>query len=164
MKYNDENSLACVISLAYYSAVNYYTKIRELPAGRGFADIVYIPKKNIDKPVLVIELKYNHSAAGAIQQIKDKKYVSALQGYSGDILLVGINYDKKSKRHQCVAEKFQFNDSKEDPLPKTAAYLTLPFFTFTKISRKSPSQNFREGESILSSLIFSVRNTSSIKS
>ncbi len=114
LKYNDENSLACVISLAYYSAVNYYTKIRELPAGRGFADIVYIPKKNIDKPVLVIELKYNHSAAGAIQQIKDKKYVSALQGYSGDILLVGINYDKKSKRHQCVAEKFQFNDSKED--------------------------------------------------
>lgn len=108
LAYNDENSLACVISLAYYSAVNYYTKIRELPAGQGFADIVYIPKRNIDKPALVIELKYNHSAAGAIQQIKEKKYVSALQGYDGDLLLAGINYDKKSKRHQCVTEKYKF--------------------------------------------------------
>ena len=106
LTYNDENSLSCIISLAYYNAVNEYTKIRELPTGKGFADIVYIPKKYSDKPAMVIELKYNRSAEGAIAQIKEKRYVESLKEYRGNLLLVGINYDKETKKHSCVIEKF----------------------------------------------------------
>lgn len=105
LTYNDENSLSCVISLAYYNAMKEYTKIRELPTGKGFADIVYIPKKHSDKPAMVVELKYDKSAEGAITQMKEKKYVESLKEYHGNLLLVGINYDKESKKHTCVIEK-----------------------------------------------------------
>ena len=106
LKYNDENSLACVISLAFYSARAYYTEIREMPTGQGFADIVYLPrKKHLDKPAMIVELKWNQSAEGAIEQIKQKKYMKALEDYKGQLLLVGINYDKDSKNHQCVIEE-----------------------------------------------------------
>ena len=106
LKYNDENSLACVISLAFYSARAYYTEIREMPTGQGFADIVYLPRKNhLDKPAMIVELKWNQSAEGAIEQIKQKKYMKALEDYKGQLLLVGINYDKDSKNHQCVIEE-----------------------------------------------------------
>lgn len=106
LSYNDENSLSCVISLAYYSATNEYTRIRELPTGKGFADIVYIPRKYSDKPAMIVELKYDKSAKGAIAQIKKKKYVEALKDYQGNLILVGINYDKKTKVHTCMIEKF----------------------------------------------------------
>lgn len=106
LTYNDENSLSCVISLAYYNAVKEYTRIREFPSGKGFADVVYIPRKTSDKPAMIIELKYDKSAEGAIEQIKNRRYVEALKEYNGNLLLVGINYDKKSKTHQCVIEKF----------------------------------------------------------
>ena len=106
LSYNDENSLSCVISLAYYSARNEYLRIRELPAGKGFADIVYIPKQYSDKPAMLIELKYDKSAEGAIAQIKEKRYVDALKDYQGNLLLVGINYDKNTKEHSCVIEKY----------------------------------------------------------
>jgi hypothetical protein len=105
LKYNDENSLACVISLAYYSARMYYTQVRELPTGKGFADIVFLPRKNhLDKPAIVVELKWNQSAKGAIAQIKEKNYEKALQEYQGNLLLVGVNYDLKSKKHECEIE------------------------------------------------------------
>ena len=106
LTYNDENSLSCVISIAYYNAMKEYTKIRELPTGKGFADIVYIPKKHSDKPAMIVELKYNKSAEGAIAQIKERKYVESLKEYHGKMLLVGINYDKGSKKHSCVIEKW----------------------------------------------------------
>ena len=106
--YNDENSLSSVLGIAYLSAMQYYFKpIRELPAGRGFADLVFLPRREYPEiPALIIELKWNHSAETAIQQIKEKKYVKALEDYNGEILLVGINYDKKSKKHQCMIEKY----------------------------------------------------------
>ncbi len=106
--YNDENSLSSVLGIAYLSAMQYYFKpIRELPAGRGFADLVFLPRREYPEiPALIIELKWNHSAGTAIQQIKEKKYVKALEYYNGEILLVGINYDKKSKEHQCMIEKY----------------------------------------------------------
>ena len=107
LTYNDENALSCVISLAYYNAANYYTKIRELPAGKGFADIVYIPKMNVDKPAMIVELKYDKSAEGAISQIREKKYVDSLKNYNGKILLVGINYNKTSKKHECIIEEWK---------------------------------------------------------
>lgn len=107
LTYNDENSLSCAISLAYYSARKDYRIIRELPTGRGFADVVFLPLPFAHKPALVVELKYNKSAVTAIQQIKDRQYTQALAGYSGEILLVGVNYDKddKNKPHSCVIER-----------------------------------------------------------
>ena len=106
LKYNDENALACVISLAYYSARAYYTEIRELPSGKGFADIVYLPRKeHLDKPAMIIELKWDKSADSAIQQIKERNYPQALRSYGGNLLIVGINYDTKTKIHECVIEK-----------------------------------------------------------
>ena len=107
LKYNDENSLACVISIAYYSARKNYVVQREMPAGKGFADIVLVPRKNVDSPAVIIELKYDKSAKSAIEQIKEKNYSDCLKDYTGEILLVGINYDKddKSKKHSCVIER-----------------------------------------------------------
>ena len=108
LSYNDENSLSCVISLAYYSARKDYILIRELPTGKGFADMVFLPRKHCDKPALLIELKWNRSAEGAIRQIKKQEYIEVLRDYGGNLLLVGINYDKKSKKHQCEIEQFAY--------------------------------------------------------
>lgn len=105
LKYNDENSLACVISLEYYAARKTYFLHRELPAGKGFADIVFEPRSNCSTPALVIELKYDKSADAAIAQIKQKNYADCLKNYSGDVLLVGINYDKDTKTHSCKIER-----------------------------------------------------------
>ena len=110
IKYNDENSLACVLSLAFYTARSRYQIIRELPGGKGFADIVMIPHRNIDLPAIVLELKYNQDADTAINQIKRKNYGDALERYFGKVILVGINYDRKTKKHSCIlehTEKFQ---------------------------------------------------------
>ncbi|MGN0484492.1 MAG: AAA family ATPase [Lachnospiraceae bacterium] len=109
IQYNNENSLSSVLTIAYLSAMQYYFKpIRELPTGRGFADFVYIPKPEYveDYPALLVELKWNQNAKTALQQIKDKKYPQSLLQYTGNLLLVGINYDKKSKVHQCVIEAY----------------------------------------------------------
>ena len=106
IEYNDENSLVCTITIALISAFRYYHKpIREFPCGRGFTDIVYLPlQTQPNRPVLVVELKWNKSAQTAIAQIKKKQYPESLREYSGDILLVGIDYDKKTKEHYCVIE------------------------------------------------------------
>lgn len=104
LKYNDENSLACVISLAYYTAQNKYIMHRELPTGKGFADVVFIPRKNADSPAIVVELKHNKTSGAAIEQIKNKKYTEKIAQYTGDILLVGINYDD-DKGHTCEMER-----------------------------------------------------------
>ena len=110
LKYNDENSLSCVLTMAYFTAPAYYNVIREMPAGKGFADFVFIPRVNAgSRPAMIVELKYNKSADTAIKQIKEKKYQGALLGYQGKILLVGINYDvngEKKKQHTCVIEEY----------------------------------------------------------
>ena len=106
--YNDEQALRSVIKLAYFSYKDQYLKFEELPAGDGYADIVYLPKKDSVLPALVIEMKWNQSAQGAIAQIKNKHYPDAIKEYGGEILLVGINYDKNApagkRKHQCVIE------------------------------------------------------------
>ena len=110
IQYHNENSLSSVLKIAYLSAMKYYFKpIRELPTGRGFSDFVFIPKEEyrVDYPALVVELKWNKSAHTELQQIKDKKYPESLLQYTGNILLVGINYDKKSKAHECVIEEYK---------------------------------------------------------
>lgn len=108
IQYNDENSLSSVLTIAFLGTMDYYFKpIRELPAGRGFADFVYVPKPEYkeDYPALVVELKWNKSADVALQQIKEKKYADSLADYAGKILLVGINDDKKTKEHSCKIEE-----------------------------------------------------------
>ena len=107
LKYNDENSLRCVIRLAYYNAMNEYTIIDEMPAGKGYADLVFIPRPCSDKPAMVVELKYDGSAEGAIAQIKGRRYTKSLEAYKGNILLVGVNYHKEDvdKTHTCVIEE-----------------------------------------------------------
>ena len=104
LKYNDENALSCVISLAYYSAQKNYTLHREMPAGKGFADIVFEPNRNCNLPAMIVELKWGHSAEEAVEQIKRKDYLDCLQNYHGEVLLVGVNYDKE-KRHTCRIER-----------------------------------------------------------
>ena len=108
LTYNDENSLACAIGLAYYSARKDYRLVREFPTGRGFADIIFLPLPHTGKPAIVAELKYGKTVQAAIQQIKDRMYTQALENYLGEILLVGINYDKDSakKPHSCIIEKW----------------------------------------------------------
>ena len=103
--YNNEISLSCVISLAYYSARKDYIIHREYATGKGFADLVFIPRKKNDKPAMIIELKHNHSANAAIEQIKRKQYSGKISEYAGDILLVGISYDTDTKKHSCLIEK-----------------------------------------------------------
>ena len=101
LSYNDENSLACVLSIAYYYANNDYVIHRELATGKGFADLVLIPRKNVDSPAIVIELKYNKDADTAISQILRKEYPAKVAPYADSLLLVGINYDRDTKQHEC---------------------------------------------------------------
>ena len=111
LKYNDENSLSCVLTMAYFTAPGYYNIIRELPSGKGFADFAFIPRANAGyRPAMVVELKYNKSADSAINQIREKRYQGALSGYQDKILLVGINYDadgEDKKHHTCVIEEWK---------------------------------------------------------
>ena len=107
LKYNHESSLTSALLMAYYSAKLYYVNpIMELPSGKGFAAVVYLPRRNVNRPALAVELKWDQTADGAIRQIKEKKYASWIEGYTGEILLVGINYDKEEKAHECVIEKY----------------------------------------------------------
>ena len=105
LSYNNENSLACVISLAYYYARNDYIVHREMASGKGIADMIFIPRKNVDKPAMVVELKKDKTAEAAIAQIKAKNYPAKVAQYTDNLLLVGINYDEDTKQHTCVIEK-----------------------------------------------------------
>ena len=135
LSYNNKNSMACVLSIAYYYAKNDYIIHRELASGKtaiereqsqaclnsaereqvrtkfkGFADLVLLPRKNVDSPAIVIELKYDKDADTAIAQIKRKKYPAKVAQHTADLLLVGINYDKETKTHSCVIERWNGGD------------------------------------------------------
>ena len=111
--YNDEAALSYGIQLAYYAARKYYTTILELDTGKGYADMVYLPAPQYaEKPALLIELKYGHSAELAMDQIRRQKYLDRLEHYKGNILVVGINYDRELpadhpeyKHHSCRIER-----------------------------------------------------------
>ena len=105
LQYNNENALSCVVTLAYYNAVNEYMLIREMPSGKGYADMVFLPRKYSAKPAMVVELKYGKPARSAIAQIKERQYPEALKDFRGKILLVGISYDK-DKRYSCLIEEW----------------------------------------------------------
>ena len=108
IQYNNEKSLSSVLAIAYLGSMQYYFKpIREMPTGYGFADLIFVPKPVNSYPAMVMELKWNKDAQTALKQIKEKKYPESLLQYTGDILLVGINYDIDSKKHECLIEKYQ---------------------------------------------------------
>ena len=104
--YNNEDTLQSAIYLAYIYALNRYTVVKEMTAGKGFADVVFIPFIEGD-PAMIIELKRNDCVESAIDQIKDRQYFDSLEHYSGDLLFVGINYDEKDKTHSCKIERFE---------------------------------------------------------
>ena len=104
IQYNDENSLSCVLTLAYYSAQDTYAVYRELQGGEGFADLVFVPRTDNPNPAMIIELKWNQNAGIALEQIRNRKYIQCLKDYHGTVLFVGVNYDKKSKKHECRFE------------------------------------------------------------
>lgn len=108
IQYNDENALSYTISLALYAARNFYTVHRELAGGKGFADLVFVPRKKFqEKPALIVELKWDKSVRGAIEQIRQKEYFESLKEYQGNMLLVGINYNIRTKDHECVIEELK---------------------------------------------------------
>ncbi len=107
LQYHDENALSYTISLALYAARNFYHIYREFPTGKGFADMVFLPRQKFpDKPALVVELKWDKTAEGAISQIKRRQYGKNLSDYHGNLLLIGVNYKKETKEHTCVIEHF----------------------------------------------------------
>ena len=112
IKYNNENSLSCVLTLAYLTAKRRYMVVREMPAGRGFADLVFVPKRGNPDPAMIIELKWKKDTETAISRIKDRQYIKGLDGYHGNVLLVGISYEKSKrgegdKKHSCVIEEIR---------------------------------------------------------
>lgn len=107
LNYNSEEALRSTIGRAYIACDEEFIRNDELPSGHGYTDVVFIPKRGSAMPVILVELKWNKSAELAIQQIKDRDYPYALKGYGGDILLVGVNYDVKTKKHTCKIEKYK---------------------------------------------------------
>ena len=104
IKYNDENSLACIITLVYLSARSKYKIVREMPAGIGFTDFIFYPNDK-SKPAFIIELKKDSTPDEALKQIKEKRYPLALKDYTGQKLAVGITYDSKQKQHHVKIEE-----------------------------------------------------------
>ena len=98
-----------MIKRAFFSAYDEFLMFEEFPAGDGIADVVYFPKRDSMMPVIVIELKWNKTAEGAIRQIKERHYPKVFENYGGEIILVGINYDKDApagqRKHTCAIEK-----------------------------------------------------------
>lgn len=105
--YHDENALACAIMMSFYTAREKYIVVRELPSGRGFADVAFLPKPDTQLPPVIVELKWNRSARAALRQIRDRNYTGRLRDYKGEIVLVGINYSRKTGKHTCRIEKLR---------------------------------------------------------
>ena len=103
--YNNEQALRAVIKYAYLSAFGQYVKVEEMPSGKGIADVAFLPTPPSRLPAMVVELKWNRTAGGAIEQIKSRKYTAALSPFAGSILLIVINYDEQTGEHSCVIEK-----------------------------------------------------------
>ena len=104
--YNNEGAFQAAICLSYIYAVEKYNIFQELTTGKGYADVVFVPLKQHD-PAIIVELKYNDCVETALTQIKNKNYSQSLYNYKGNLLFVGINYDKKNKKHECKIENYK---------------------------------------------------------
>ena len=108
LRYNDENSLACALSLAFYTARRSHVMVREMPAGKGFADLVFLPRCGSDGPAMVVELKARGADADtALSQIRERRYAHGVEGLAGEVLLVGVTYDPVTKEHACRIERME---------------------------------------------------------
>ena len=106
--YNCEEDLACTLRLAFYSAMRRWRLVREAPAGKGYADMLLVPLASSGSiPGVVVELKWGHSPAEALAQIRERGYASAFCGTASEsnILLCAVTYDPKTKRHECAIER-----------------------------------------------------------
>ncbi|MBQ7920946.1 MAG: AAA family ATPase [Lachnospiraceae bacterium] len=113
LSYSNEADLTAVVNLVYLAARDFYRIEREDKAGLGYVDFIFYPLKEGDD-CIILELKVDHTAEEAIQQIKDKKYALKFQGkmgdrqqYTGRILGVGIAYSKEDKKHSCKIEELR---------------------------------------------------------
>ena len=117
LEYNNESALRYVVLMAYLATErDYLAPLNEFPTGKGFADIVYLPMSANakDKPALIIELKKDASAKVALEQIKERDYVSRVKEYTDNILLIGINYDSKTKQHSCEIKEYPKQESTQE--------------------------------------------------
>ncbi|MCD7841803.1 MAG: PD-(D/E)XK nuclease domain-containing protein, partial [Lachnospiraceae bacterium] len=105
--------LSAAVILAYYTARRYYEIVHEMPAGKGFADLVFLPRRNTDFPAMIVELKYDKDADTAIRQIKEKRYDGRLREYFGNLIMVGINYDRNTRKHTCLIERPQAESTEQ---------------------------------------------------
>ena len=103
--YNSEEALRVTIKMAYIASIDHYAYFEELPSGKGYCDIAFIPKDNVQSPILLFELKWNKDTEEALSQIKDKTYSQRLEQFQKEILFIGINYDANTKEHTCKIEK-----------------------------------------------------------
>mgnify|MGYP002677503805 FL=1 len=117
LEYNNESALRYVVLMVYLATErDYLAPLNEFPTGKGFADIVYLPMSANakDKPALIIELKKDASAKVALEQIKERDYVSRVKEYTDNILLIGINYDSKTKQHSCEIKEYPKQESTQE--------------------------------------------------
>ena len=117
LEYNNESALRYVVLMAYLATErDYLAPLNEFPTGKGFADIVYLPMSANakDKPALIIELKKDASAKVALEQIKERDYVSRVKEYTDNVLLIGINYDSKTKQHSCEIKEYPKQESTQE--------------------------------------------------
>ena len=105
--YNDEQALRSLIHLAYIAAVDDYVQIQELPTGKGCADVVFIPRRGSERAAMIVELKYDGGVEGAIAQIKERNYPQLVADMCDRLLLVGVNYNRRSKKHECSIEEWE---------------------------------------------------------
>ena len=116
-EYIDKSGLIAVVNKSLFTRESYTCVTRSRRFGKTMAaemlaayydkscDLVLQPRKHIDKPAIIVELKYNTAVDTAIDQIHERRYPEKVAEYKGDILLVGISYDKKAKTHQCKMER-----------------------------------------------------------
>lgn len=107
--YNDEQALRYVVLTSYLSCIDHYLRFEELASGRGYSDILFLPRKSSSKPALLVELKWNKSADRAISQIMEKQYTEFMRkfDYDGELLLIGLNYNAKNGKHTCRIERYE---------------------------------------------------------
>ena len=106
LQYNDENSLSCVITLAYLSARDTYRVEREEKTGKGYADFTFHPRRKNDT-AFIVELKKDEVPEVAINQIREKEYIQKFKAENEgkEVLAVAICYDSKKKEHYCKIEE-----------------------------------------------------------
>ena len=111
LSYSSEAELTMIVNLVYLQARDRYRIEREDKAGIGYVDFIFYPEIDRKADGIILELKVDHTAEEAIQQIKEKKYLTKFQGklgqkprYTGRILGVGIAYYKDTKKHECKIE------------------------------------------------------------